>query len=288
MEEFNSFSNAVFYSPSPGVVSDQEFKGGVQIIGNQESRLGMTVFSDNDLPNHALVVAQRDHGFMNQGVGELSFGMRDMNTFPRGHLIKMLDELFSPSPKGKEFDVLLVQLRELSIACKFGIKHQGWFHSTMDAFPEREEVEDLILGFGTTDIGCGIEHQFGVGVLGKEGQGSLHGFSSSTGPVLFQDGLFSIMRDGVEIEVDHLAFIKSQAMSLFDKSLLESEKVDFIQGVGIGGEGRTFGDHIETGEGSQSRIEGLVPDMGIAFCSQQFEGQKRKQVVFGSNDLASG
>ena len=76
---------------------------------------------------------------MNQGVRKLSFGMRDMNPFPRGHLIKVLDELFSPSPKGKEFDVLLVQLRELSIACKFGIKHQGWFHSTMDAFPEREE-----------------------------------------------------------------------------------------------------------------------------------------------------
>ena len=165
---------------------------------------------------------------------------------------------------------------------------RGRFHSTMDAFPEREEVKDLIMGFGTTDIGCGIEHQFGVGILGKEGQGALHGFASRSGPVLFQDGLFSIMRDGVEIEVDHLAFIQSQAMSLFDKSLLKSEKVDFIQGVGIGGEGRAFWDHIETGEGSQPRIEGLVPDMGITFCSQQFEGQKGKQVAFGSNDLASG
>ena len=210
-----------------------------------------------------------------------------MNPFPRGHLIEVLDELFSPSPKRQEFDVLLVQLRELSIACKFGIKHQGRSHSTMDVFPEREEVKDLILGFGTTDIGCGIEDQFGVGILGKEGQGSLHGFASSSGPVLFQDGLLSIMRDRMEIEVDHLAFIQSQAMPLFDKSLLESEKVDFIQGVGIGGEGRAFWDHIETGEGSQPRIEGMVPDMGITFCSQQFESQKGKQVAFGSNDLAS-
>ena len=51
----------------------------------------MAVFSDNDLPDHALVVAQGNHGFMDQGVRELSFGMRDMNPFPRGHLIKMLD-----------------------------------------------------------------------------------------------------------------------------------------------------------------------------------------------------
>jgi hypothetical protein len=51
----------------------------------------MTVFSDDNLPNHALVVAQSDPGFMNQGVGELSFGMRDMDAFPRGDLIQVLD-----------------------------------------------------------------------------------------------------------------------------------------------------------------------------------------------------
>ena len=88
MEEFNGLSDTVFYRPSPGIVCNQQFQIGIQIIGNQESRLGMAVLSDNDLSNHALVVAQRDRGFMNQGVGELSFGMRDMNTFPRGHLIK--------------------------------------------------------------------------------------------------------------------------------------------------------------------------------------------------------
>jgi len=184
--------------------------------------------------------------------------------------------------------VLLVQFRELSIAGEFRIKHQGWFDPPMDAFPEREEVKDLILGFRTTDIGCGIEHQFGVGILGKEGQGTLHGFASSSCPVLLEDGLFSIMRDRVEIEVDHLAFIESQTMPLFDKRRLKSQKVDFIQGVGIGGEGRAFWDHIETGKGSQSGIKGMVSDMGIPFCPQEFQGQKGKEVTFGRNDLASG
>jgi hypothetical protein len=83
----------------------------------------------------------------------------------------------------------------------------------MDAFPEREEVKDLILGFRTTDIGCGIEHQFGVGILGKEGQGTLHGFASSSCPVLLEDGLFSIMRDRVEIEVEHIAYERQKELT---------------------------------------------------------------------------
>ena len=49
-----------------------------------------------------------------------------------------------------------------------------------------------------------------------------------------------------------------------------------------------FGITFETGEGSQPWIKSMVPDMGITFCSQQFEGQKGKEVDFGSNDLASG
>jgi hypothetical protein len=50
-----------------------DFKGGVHIIGNQEGRFGMAFFTDNDLPDHSLVVAQGNHGFMDQGVRKLSF-----------------------------------------------------------------------------------------------------------------------------------------------------------------------------------------------------------------------
>ena len=144
---------------------------------------------------------------------------------------------------------MLVQLRELGIARKFRIKHQGGFNPAMDVFPEREKVKDLIIGLGAADVGGGIEHQFGIGILGKEREGSLEGFASGPGPVFFQDGLFSIMRDRVEIEIDHLPLVEPQTMALFDKSLLKPEKVDFIQRVGIGGESRTLGNDIETGEG---------------------------------------
>ena len=91
MEEFNGLGNAILDPPSPGVVSHQEFQGGVAIIGNQESRFVMAVLPEDDLPYHSFVVAQRDQGFMDQGVGELSFGMRDMDAFPRRHLIDLMD-----------------------------------------------------------------------------------------------------------------------------------------------------------------------------------------------------
>ena len=91
MEEFNGLGNAILDPPSPGVVGDKEFKRGVHVIGNQESRFDMAVSPDDDLPNQSFVVAQRNQGFMDQGVGEFSFGMRDMDALPRGHLIELVD-----------------------------------------------------------------------------------------------------------------------------------------------------------------------------------------------------
>jgi len=130
---------------------------------------------------------------------------------------------------------LLVEFRELGIARKLGIEHQGGLEPAVDIFPEREKGKDLIIGFGATDVGGGIEHQFGFGVLGKEGKGAFHGFASRPGPVLFQDGFFAIMGDGVEIEVDDLPVVESETMALFNESFLKSEKMHLIQRVGIGG-----------------------------------------------------
>jgi len=147
----------------------------------------------------------------------------------------VVDELLSPSPKGKEFDVLLVQLRELGIARKFRIKDQGGFHPPADLFPEREKVKDLVIGFGTADVGGGIKHQSGIRILGKQRQSPFHGFASGSRPVLFEDGFFSIMRNRMEIEIDDLLLVESQAMSLLDKGLLKTENMDLIQRVGIRG-----------------------------------------------------
>ena len=91
MEEFNGLGNAILDPPSPGVVGDQEFQGGVVVIGNQESRFVMAVLPDDELPYPSFVVAQRDPGFMDQGVGEFSFGMRNMDALPRRHLTDLMD-----------------------------------------------------------------------------------------------------------------------------------------------------------------------------------------------------
>src|SRR4030042_2993359 len=105
----------------------------------------------------------------------------------------------------------------------------------MDIFPEREKGKDLIIGFGATDVGGGIEHQFGFGVLGKEGESAFHGFASRPGPVLLQDGFFAIMGNRMEIEVDDLPVVESETIALFNESCLKPEKMHLIQRGGIGG-----------------------------------------------------
>jgi len=130
---------------------------------------------------------------------------------------------------------LSIQLKEPGIACEFRIEDQGRFYSAMNVFPERKEFEDLIVGFGAPDIRSGIKHQFDIGILGKQRQGPLEGFPSGPRPMFFQDRFLSVMGNRMEIEIDHLPFVESQAMPLLDKSLLKPEKMDFIQRVGIRG-----------------------------------------------------
>jgi len=51
----------------------------------------MTVFANDDLPNHPFVMTQWNQRFVNQEVGEFPFGMGDVDALPGGDLIELLN-----------------------------------------------------------------------------------------------------------------------------------------------------------------------------------------------------
>jgi hypothetical protein len=87
------------------------------------------------------------------------------------------------------------------------------------------------------------------------------------------------MGDGMEVEVDEVSVIEAKLRGMLDKGLLKAQEVDLIQGVGISRQGGTFGQRIESCKKPEPWVKGLVADMGIAFCAEEFQGQEREEIT---------
>jgi hypothetical protein len=63
--------------------------------------------------------------------------------------------------------------------------------------------------------------------------------------------------------------------------------VNRIQTVGVGGDGRALGKHIESGKEPRPRIEGMLRDMGVALGAKKLEGQEGEKVAERRDGLGS-
>ena len=60
IEEFDSLGDDVFHAPSSGIISHEQFQGGREVIGDEESGLLVTIAANNHLAQLPFVVSQRD------------------------------------------------------------------------------------------------------------------------------------------------------------------------------------------------------------------------------------
>ena len=225
---------------------------------------------------------------MDDRVGVLTLTVRDVDALPGRKRPDALDHGFAPTPKGNELNPLAIEFRELGIAGELGVKDKGGGESALLLFPEIEKAQDLLVGFIALNVGCGVKDELGGGILGKQGERPLHGFVPGTGPVVLQNGLLPEVGNGVKVQIDQIGVIEPEPGGLLDEALLQAQQVNRIQAVGIGGHSRALGQHVETGEKAQARIEGMLGEMGIAFGADQFEGEKGQKVVQGGNGFCAG
>ena len=288
VEELDSLGDDVFNPPSSGVVANQGLRWGVEVIGDQEGGFFTTVATDDDLAQLALVIRELDGGFMDQRVWVLPFGVGDMDAFPGLKGLDSIEHVFASAPQGDKSYPLLIERRELGVGGELGVEDKGGLDPPLDLFPKGEEIQHLIVGFLALDVGGCIEDELGGGILGKKGQSPFHSFVSGSCPVLIKHGFFPKVRDGVKIQIDDVALIELELGGLLDKALLQAQEMDPIEAVGVGGDGRALGQHIETGKEPRARIEGMLRDMGVAFGTEKFEGQEGEQVADGRDGLGPG
>lgn len=81
----------------------------------------------------------------------------------------------------------------------------------------------------------------------------------------------------MKIKVDDRTGTEAESHDLTDESILQTEKMVGIEG--IGGEGGAFRQDVETGEEAQSRIKNVPVDMGVSLGAEKLQGENGEEVV---------
>ena len=159
-----------------------------------------------------------------------------------------IQHVLPPTSEGDKAYPLLIERRELGIGGELGVKHKGGLDPPLNLFPEGKKAQHLIIGLLALDVGGCIKDQLGAGILGEKRQSPFHPFVPGAGPVLIQHGFFPKVRDGVKVQINDAAIIEPEPDGLPDKALLQAQQVNPIETVGVGGDGRALGQHIESGK----------------------------------------
>ena len=244
VEELDGLGDHILHPPAPGVVADQHLHRGVKVIGDQEGGLFAAVAAQNHLTQLTLVVGQRDGRFMYDRMGVFALGMGDMDACPGRKRLDAIHHAFTPPAQRDEADPLLVELGEVGITGELGVKNESGFQSALEFFPKGQKAQDLLVGFIALNIGSRVDDELGGGILGKKRQCPLHGLVAGAGPVVLQNRLFSEVRDGVKVQIDQIRVIEPKPGRLVDKALLQTQQVNCVQAVGIGGHRRALGQYV--------------------------------------------
>jgi hypothetical protein len=125
-------------------------------------------------------------------------------------------------------------------------------------------------------------------LLGEEGEHAGAGLATAWLVVVFQLGLLTAVRDGVEIEVEDFGLGKQPRRELADPGAQELFLVMALGAIRIIGRERFLRQDIEAGEESEGFIEIEVVDMTAAFLVEEFEDQQTEDGVGGGNHARAG
>ena len=167
-----------FHPPAPGIVANNELHRAFLVIGDDEGRFFMTVSAHDDLAQHPLVVAQGDGLFINERIGEFALFVSNGDAFPGLDFLEIFDELMAPTPQRDEFDASLIEFGEVGVGGELRVEDKSWFDTAAHAFPKGKNGKHLIVGFLSLYVGGGVEHEFALGILSKQRQGTFISTSS--------------------------------------------------------------------------------------------------------------
>jgi len=111
---------------------------------------------------------------MDQRILVLALLVSNGDPLPGGDLLEIFHELASPTAKSDELDSLLIELGEVFVGRELGVEDESRLYTASHPLPERKEGEHLVVGLLFLDVCRGIEQEFRLSILSKEGECPLH------------------------------------------------------------------------------------------------------------------
>ena len=102
VEELDRLGDDILHTPPAGVVADDAFRRGRQIIGDQEGRLFAAIPPEDDLPELPLIILQSNQRLMNQRDPDISVVVGDVDLLPGFEFVQIPDQFLAPPAEGDE------------------------------------------------------------------------------------------------------------------------------------------------------------------------------------------
>jgi hypothetical protein len=82
VEKLDRLGDDILHPPPAGVVADDTFRRGHQIVGDEEGRLFAAISPEDDLPDLPFIIFEGDKGLMDARIGVFPFVVGDVDLFP--------------------------------------------------------------------------------------------------------------------------------------------------------------------------------------------------------------
>jgi hypothetical protein len=155
-------------------------------------------------------------------------------------------------------------------------------------FPELGEVENFVILIFFADIGVAIAKDLGGCILSHKGENPLLAPAPLGDIMLFNECVFPVEGDGVEVQIKGRAPFKAQSPHGVKPKAHQSWVGLGIHPAAIFGEEGAFGDRVQTGKKGQPLVEHIAHDMAVAGRAKEFESQKGANGASGRDHHGSG
>src|SRR6266850_8346233 len=161
--------------------------------------------------------------------------------------MKRVEQLFGSAPQGHEFNVHLVELVEIGVGGEPRIKDQFLGHLPGLLLPELNEAEHLVVLLIFPQIGVGVAEDLVFLLLGDESQEAFLAARTLCNVVLLKERIFSMKRNGVEVEMERDPSLESKLSDLIKPKLHQVRRGSRGDSTTVFGEKGPFGNNVETG-----------------------------------------
>lgn len=250
----------------------------------------MAKIGDGDLPDGTLVVCQGNLAIEDlRSAVSAGDGLKlDAPPGGEGLVSDFLEKILRPSAQGDESDAHLVESVEVGMGGQLGIEDELSGKGSGTLFPEFDKTKDLIVLVGFSNLGIGVAKHPPIGILSQESEDSLLLSAAFGNVVFFDQGIFPVEGNGVEVQIKGAAPAEAQASHGIKPKIEHLRVAGGIDAATVFGQESSLGTAVEPGKKGQAFVEHIAHDMAVAGIAKEFESQERAHRVSGRNHLGAG